>query len=322
MKALIAVPLALAVVTPGTTVGPSSHFAHVKGAMEASVAGRAVFGQVAGGCLQLSTCPRSFSLELGAYSEDGAVVFSRVSSSRPEVGTYKVTPFESGPEGNGEFHALVSLGSVTAPTGVFRAISGTVTITQSTENRVVGHYEVKAIGFLAAQPEIDNRVITVRGGFKAEPATMSSMFAASMHGAITSNTMGSAAFASIGRGQAGMFSLNLGSDGARGTILLSRSGAERPGTGVYRIRDLADAMPGDFHGVLSTGGTNQPSGVFHARSGSVTITASSEERITGTFELRGIGFLANAPSEDEKEVLISGSFSATANGTTVTLTER
>jgi hypothetical protein len=322
MKALFAVPLALAAVTPTTPVGLSTHFAHVKGAMEANVAGRAVFGQVGGGCLAPSSCIGSFSLELGAYSADGAVVFSRVSSSRPAVGTYTVTPFESGPEEDGEFHALVSLGSVTAPTGVFRAISGTMTITQSTENRVTGHYEVKAVGFLAAQPEIDNRVITVRGGFTAEPATMSSMFAASMHGAITNTTMGSAAFASIGRGQTGMFSLNLGSDGARGTILLSRNGAERPGTGVYRIRDLVAAMPGDFHGVLSTGGTNQPSGVFHARSGSVTITSSSEDRLTGTFELRGIGFLAGAPAEDNKEVLVSGSFTATANGTTITLTER
>src|SRR5688572_23380370 len=113
MKALLAVPLALAAVTPNTTVGPSSHFAHVKGAMEANVAGRAVFGQTGGGCIKLSNCTGSFSLELGAYSKDGAVVFSRVSSSRPAVGTYPVTAFETGPETDGEFHALVSLGSVT-----------------------------------------------------------------------------------------------------------------------------------------------------------------------------------------------------------------
>lgn len=322
MKALLAVPLVLAAVTPTSSVGPSTHFAHVKGAMETNVAGRAVFGQTGGACLKVSSCTGSFSLELGAYSEEGAVVFSRVASSRPEVGTYAVSPFENGPESDGEFHALISLGSVTAPSGVFRAISGKVTITQSTESKVVGYYEVKAIGFLAAQPEIENRTITVRGGFTAEPATMSSMFAASMNGAITTNTMGTAAFASTGRGTTGTFSLNLGSDGARGTILLSRSGAERPGTGVYRIRDLVEAMPGDFHGVLSTGGTGRPSGVFHARSGSVTITSSTADRLTGTFELRGIGFLAGATEEDDKEILVSGSFSATANGTTITLTER
>ncbi|HWA17181.1 MAG TPA: hypothetical protein VG817_12150 [Gemmatimonadales bacterium] len=322
MKALLAVPLALASLTPAASVVPSSHFAHVEGAAMATVAGRAVFGQTTRSCVLAAQCPGSFSLELGAYSEDGAVVFSRVSSARPEVGTYKVSPFTNGPEKDSEFHALVSLGSVQMPAGVFRAVSGTVTITQSTENRVAGHYEVKAIGFLASQPELEDRVITVRGGFTAEPAAMRSMYAASMHGAITSNTMGAAEFGSAGRGPAGMFSLNLGSDAARGAVLLSRSGADRPAVGVYRVRDLVEAMPGDFHGVVSTGGANRPSGVFHARSGSLTITSSTAERLTGTFELRGVGFLAEDPSDDDKEILVAGSFSATANGTTITLTEK
>jgi hypothetical protein len=322
MKSLLAVPLALAAFTPNSAVGPSSHFAHIKGAMETSVAGRAVFGQTTGACLTPASCTGSFSLELGAYSEAGAVVFSRVSASRPDVGTYRVSPFENGPESNGEFHALVSLGSVTMPTGVFRAVSGTVTITQSSDRKVVGHYEVKAIGFLASQPEVEDRVITVRGGFTAEPATMSSMYAASMHGAVTVNTMGAAEFASMGGGTTGIFSLSLGGDAARGAILLSRTGAERPGAGVYRVHDLIDAAPGDFHGVISTGAVDRPSGVFHARSGSVTITSSTADRITGTFELRGTGFLTGNVNEDGKDLLVSGSFSATANGTTITLTER
>jgi hypothetical protein len=322
MKALLAVPLVLTFLTPTPVVGPSSHFAHISGAAVTDVAGHAVFGQVIGSCVVVAHCPGSFSLELGAYSEEGAVVFSRVSSVRPETGTYRVLPFQNGPEGDTEFHALVSLGSMTMSTGVFRAVSGTVTITQSSEYRVVGHYEVKAIGFLAAQPENEDRVITVRGGFTAEPATMSSMFAASMHGAVTGTAMGSAAFGSTGRGAAGRFSLSLGSDAARGAVLLSRAGADRPAAGVYRVGDLVEAVPGDFHGVISTGGGNRPTGVFHARSGSVTITSSTAERLNGTFELRGIGFLADDPSEDDKEILISGSFSATANGTTLTLTEK
>jgi hypothetical protein len=322
MKALLAVPLVLTVLTPTRVVGPATHFAHISGAAVTNVAGRAVFGQVTGRCLDAVSCPGSFSLELGAYSEEGAVVFSRVSSARPEVGTYRVAPFQNGPESDTEFHALVSLGSVTMPTGVFRAVSGSVTITQSTEHRVVGHYEVKAIGFLAAQPDNEDRTITVRGGFTAAPAALSSRFAASMHGAVTSHTLGSAEFGAMGRGAAGMFSLNLGQDGAGGAVLLSRTGADRPAVGVYRVRDLVDAMPGDFHGVVSTGGSSQPSGVFHATSGSVTITSSTSARLSGMFELRGLGFLASDPSEEGKEILVSGSFSATANGTTITLTEK
>lgn len=116
----------------------------------------------------LMPCAASFPPELGAYSDNGAVVFSRVSAARPKVGSYKVVAFGPGPEGPEQFHAMVSPGSVAAPLGAFRAVSGTVTILQSTETKIVGRYEVKAVGFLAADPENEDREITVRGvGFLA-----------------------------------------------------------------------------------------------------------------------------------------------------------
>ena len=315
MKSLMVWPLALLAFSPARTAFQSGHLAEVRGAAEATVAGQAVFGSV-------HSSTGSFSLELGAYSDGGAVVFSRVSSTRPKVGTYRVAPFDGGPESDGEFHALVSLGSVTAPSGSFRAVSGTVTITQSSEDRVVGHYEVKAIGFLAAQPEIEDRMITVRGGFAAEPSAMASRYSAAVHGALQGNWMGDASFGSSGRGSGGIFSLSLGAYGAQGGILLSRFGAGRPQPGVYRVRELASIGPDEFHGVISTGGPAQPSGVFHARAGNLTITSSTAERLTGTFELQGIGFLADSPDNEGREVLVSGSFSATATGTTLNLTVR
>jgi hypothetical protein len=122
-----------------------------------------------------TSCSASFSLELGAYSNNGAVVFSRVSSERPSVGGYKVVEFGPGAEAAEQFHVMVSLGPVAAPLGAFRGVSGTVTILQSSENRIVGRYEVKAIGFLAADPDNENREIVVRGGFTAEPAARSSI---------------------------------------------------------------------------------------------------------------------------------------------------
>lgn len=315
MKSLMVWPLALLTFSPAQTTTPVGHTAEVHGAAEAHVVGRAVFGSV-------NSATGSFSLELGAYSEDGAVVFSRVSSERPRVGTYKVAAFKGGAEQDGEFHALVSLGSVTAPMGSFRAMSGAVTITQSSAKRVVGHYEVKAIGFLASEPDNEDRIITVRGGFSAEPSTMASRYSATVHGALQSGWMGTAAFGSSGHGHAGVFSLSLGGYGAQNGILLSRDGTTRPAAGVYRVRDLASAGVDEFHGVISTGGRNQPSGVFHARAGNVTITSSTAERLTGTFELQGIGFLAAAPDDEGREVLVSGSFSATATGINLTLTVR
>ncbi len=315
MKSLKMWPLALMALTSTPSMTSNGHSAQVHGAAEALVAGQAVFGSINGGA-------GSFSLELGAYSDDGAVVFSRVSSARPKVGTYRVAAFDGGPESESEFHALVSLGSVTAPTGSFRAISGTVTITQSSAERVVGHYEVKAIGFLAAQPEIEDRIITVRGGFSAEPSALASRASTSMHGALQGNWNGAAAFAAAGRGSHGVFSLSLGMGGGLGAILLSRIGTERPAPGVYRVRDVALAGPEEFHGVISTGGPSQAQGVFHARSGNVTITSSTAERLTGTFELQGIGFLADRLEDEGREVLVSGSFSATAAGITQTLTVR
>lgn len=45
----------------------------------------------------LMPCAASFSLELGAYSDNGAGVFSRVSAARPKVGSYKVVAFGPAP---------------------------------------------------------------------------------------------------------------------------------------------------------------------------------------------------------------------------------
>jgi hypothetical protein len=45
-------------------------------------------------------------------------------------------------------------------------------------------------------------------------------------------------------------------------------------------------------------------------------------RITGTFELHRVGFLAEAPADEPRELVVSGSFSATQGGKFLTLTVR
>ena len=90
-------------------------------------------------------------------------MFSRVATGQPKLGTYRVTAFTGGTEKDDEFHALVSLGSASNPVGVFRGMSGTITITQSSPDRIVGRYELHAVGFMAADVNDEEREITVRG---------------------------------------------------------------------------------------------------------------------------------------------------------------
>ena len=49
----------------------------------------------------------------------------------------------------------------------------------------------------------------------------------------------------------------------------------------------------------------------------MTITASSSERLEGSFALQGTGFLAADPDREDRAVTVTGSFSATASGTQV-----
>lgn len=314
MKALMLFPMGLAAML-STAPLSSKHEARVEGAIQTTLGGQAVFGPVRG-----ARNP-SFSLELGAYSDNGAVIFSRVSGERPRTGTYKVVMLGPGEESPEEFHAMVSLGPVTAPLGAFRAVSGTVTILQSSADVIVGRYEVKAVGFMASDPENENREIVVRGGFTAEPAAPASSFEASTHGAIEVSPRGAAEFGTVDDGQGTRFALNLGAYSEQGAIVLSRMGS-RPAVGVYPVSAARSERSGDFSGLVVTGSPSQPSGVFHAEGGSVTITRSTDDRITGTFELHGTGFLAASPDDEGREIVVSGSFSAAPHTTTQTMSLR
>jgi len=318
MKHLLLVPMVLA--TLSTTLTPSrmaGHEARVEGAVSTSLSGSAHFGPVRQG----RQAPASFSLELGAYSERGAVIFSRVSGERPEVGTYEITPLSAGAEAANAFHALVSLGSAEQPLGAFRAMSGRVTISYSSENRVIGEYELKAVGFLAADLDAEDREITVRGGFTAEPSVPASVFEGEIAGAIRTMARGAAEFGAVGSGADRSFSLTLGAESETGAIILARSSGTRPAVGVYQVGDAAERH-GDFRGQIVTGSTGRPSGVFRVEQGTLTITASSNERVEGTFALHGTGFLATEPDREDREVTVTGSFSATSSGTQLNYTLR
>jgi hypothetical protein len=137
--------------------GPSWFEAHVTGTRTLTLRGEAQFGPVAG-----SGGP--FVVTLGARSPTGAVVFTDRTGARPGPGVYRLgeAPAEA-------IQALVVTGSPEWPTGAYRARRGRLTITRSTPEFVAGHFEIDAVGYEAGNPLDEERPLSVRGTFTAEP---------------------------------------------------------------------------------------------------------------------------------------------------------
>ena len=57
-----------------------------------------------------------------------------------------------------------------------------------------------------------------------------------------------------------------------------------------------------------------PRGAFRARSGTVTITRSSEDAIQGQFVLEAAGYLAKEPGDEDRRLEVQGSFNARLGG--------
>ncbi len=311
MMATLMLPMTLSALMAARQPGeaPSVHAARVTGAAVTTLAGNALFGPT-----RLGGAAASFSLTLGAYSEDGAVTFTRVSALRPRPGRYAIEPMGPG-IGAEAFHALVSLGGPEAPVGVFRAVSGTITITRSGEGQVEGSYELRAVGFLASDPEREDRAITVRGGFIAEPAALASSYEASFAGQATGVARGSAEFGELETEGVRTFSLALGAHSEQGAVILTRQGAGRPAVGVYEVRE-ADPATSEFHGLVITGGPAAPTGVYRVLRGTLTITESSAERVVGSFQLWAEGFTASDPATETRPLSAAGTFVATTGAAT------
>ncbi len=140
------------------TVVAATYEARLTGATTAALRGQAEFGTVAGDAHR-----RSFVITLGAYSEDGAIIFSGWDGAQPQPGTHPITD----QPGSGSIQALIVTGSPTRPTGAFRVLHGTVTITNSSRDCVTGRFEMYARGYEASELSQENRELTVRGSFSA-----------------------------------------------------------------------------------------------------------------------------------------------------------
>jgi hypothetical protein len=134
--------------------------AEIIGDIAARTSGPARFG-VTGGTEDV---PAVFTISLGANAEDGSVLFTRRSGERLSPGTYTISAREDGTD---DLRALVMTGSATRPTGVFQGRSGTMVVTSASDQEIRGTFRIEALGFLAAQPDVEDRPVKVTGSFTA-----------------------------------------------------------------------------------------------------------------------------------------------------------
>jgi hypothetical protein len=137
----------------------SSFRARVQGDIATSASGQAEFGSVENG-----EADAALVLSLGARDGESAILFTRVNGAPLAVGRYRIT---DGAMGTDEIQALVTTGSPTSPTGVFRGASGWLEVTAASDHRLVGEFQVEGVGFLAADPAAEDRPVSVSGSFSA-----------------------------------------------------------------------------------------------------------------------------------------------------------
>lgn len=155
---MVALTAAAGVASPDA---PSDSFkAALTGAVRATISGKATFGRVS----NESGAPEVFTLSLGTDSSRGAVLFTRARSGELKVRSYTVSDIGHGSD---EVQALVMLGRADRPEGVFRARSGTLTITSASDHLITGHFTLAATGFLKSGPEREDRQVYVSGSFTA-----------------------------------------------------------------------------------------------------------------------------------------------------------
>jgi hypothetical protein len=168
-----AAAMLLAACSGSDSTGPEqggSYSAAVSGDLTATISGPAYFGS------ETSNGETVFAVVLGSNTSPHLVVLASSAATRPGVGTYDVVGLVSG-EGETGWSALHMVGQGNQLVGSFLGVSGTVTITESTAQRVRGTFEYAAEGFIGGSTENTEASISVTGEFNASPATAGSLSA-------------------------------------------------------------------------------------------------------------------------------------------------
>jgi hypothetical protein len=164
-RALPGIPSALPV--DGADAEPPSSFrAEVRGDVTSTAWGEAEFGAVR----TADPSSAAFVVSLGVCGEQSAVRFTRRSGAPLAVGRYRISEPANGPD---EILALVLTGAPTRPTGVFRGESGWLVVTEASDRFTAGQFQVDAIGFVAAEPQHEDRHVNATGSFSATTGSSS-----------------------------------------------------------------------------------------------------------------------------------------------------
>ena len=144
----------------------SAFRAEIRGDVTSTASGTAEFGAVQ----NPDRSAGAFVVSLGACSQQGSILFTRRSGAPLEVGRYRVS---AGAEGRDEILALLLIGSPTHPTGAFRGESGWLIVTVASDRLIAARFHVDAAGFLAAEPQREDRHVNVTGSVSAAAASSS-----------------------------------------------------------------------------------------------------------------------------------------------------
>jgi hypothetical protein len=115
------------------------------------------------------------------------------------------------------------------------------------------------------------------------------------------------------------YSLSLGATSDQAALTLSRNAAELPAPGRYEVKTWEEqsADGTSMQAAFVAGTPGHPIGAFHGESGSVTITEAQSGRISGEFEIRARGFLADAVEDEDQWVTVRGTFYAIGDSSIV-----
>lgn len=142
----------------------------------------------------------------------------------------------------------------------------------------------------------------------AAMTTTRSWFEAYTSGSRTVALRGTASYGKVAGGDSGAFVVTLGADAPDGAVLFTRADGQPLTPGIYQLgEDPAQSL----QALVVTGPGNHPTGAYRARSGTLTIGSTREGLLDGYFTIDAVGFDADHPADEQRELRVRGAFTAT-----------
>jgi hypothetical protein len=153
-------------------------------------------------------------------------------------------------------------------------------------------------------------------------AERQSYFRAEVRGDVISDAWGEAEFGTVHTvdHSSAAFVISLGVCGEQSAVLFTRRSGAPLAVGRYRISEGANGAD-EILALVLTRSPTRPTGVFRGESGWLVVAEASDQFIAGQFEVDATGFTAAEPQNENRQVNISGSFSATTGSSSFRICE-